>query len=169
MKRSINLFVLFGLLMLLVVACGQQTDKTGADQIPQDVLEALNAKFPDAEINKWTSEDEEDVVIYDLEFTQNGQKLEADIMEDGTIHNWEKAITNEDLPVAVQDTFNEKYPDAEMKEIMEITAVIEGEDQLEGYEIVFETPDNKEFEITIAPDGNIIEEDSGDEEVGEER
>lgn len=169
MKRSINLFVLSVFLVLLVVACGQQTEKTGSDQIPQNVLEALNAKFPDAEINKWTKENEGEIIIYDFEFTQEGHNFEADVKEDGTIHNWEKAITAEDLPVAVQDTFNEKYPDAEMKEIMEITAVIEGEDQLEGYEIVFETPDNKEIEITVAPDGTITEEDSGDEEVGEER
>ena len=164
MKRLTNLIVLGGLMILLVGSCGQQTEKTDSDQIPQNVSEALKAKFPDAVIDKWTKEEEGEIVIYDFEFTQEGQKFEADIKEDGTIHNWERAVTAEDLPVAVQDIFNEKYPDAEIKEIMEITAVIEGEDQLEGYEIVFETVDKEEIEITVAPDGNIIEEDTGDEE-----
>lgn len=163
MKRSINLHVLGGLMILLLVSCGQQKDKTDSDQIPQDVMETLNAKFPDAQIDKWTKEKEGEIVIYDFEFTQDGQKFEADIKEDGTIHNWEKAIAFEELPVVVQNIFIEKFPNAELKEIMEINAAMEGEDQLEGYEIVFETPDKTEMEITVAPDGTIIEEDSGDE------
>ncbi len=163
MKRLINLIILVGLLVLLVGSCGQQKDKTDSDQIPQKVSEALKAKFPDAEIVKWTKEEEGEIVIYDFEFTQNGQKLEADIKEDGSIHNWEKAIAAEDLPMVVQNVVSEKYPDAIIKEIMEITAVNEGEDQLEGYEIVFENLDKEEIEITVAPDGNIIEEDTGDE------
>ena len=164
MKRLINLIVLVGLLILLVSSCGQQTDKTGSDQVPQNVLEALNAKFPGNVITKWTKEEEGEIVIYDFEFTQDGQKLEADVKEDGTIHNWEKAIAVEDLPAVVLNVVSEKYPDAVIKEIMEITAVIDGVDQLEGYEIVFETLDKKEIEITVAPDGIIIEEDTGDEE-----
>jgi len=164
MKRLINLIVLVGLLILLVGSCGQQTDKTGSDQVPQNVLEALNAKFPGNVITKWTKEEEGEIVIYDFEFTQDGQKLEADVKEDGTIHNWEKAIAVEDLPAVVLNVVSEKYPDAVIKEIMEITAVIDGVDQLEGYEIVFETLDKKEIEITVAPDGIIIEEDTGDEE-----
>lgn len=163
MKRFTNLLVIIGVLIFLVGACGQQKDKTGSDQIPQKVLDALNAKFPDPGITKWTKEEEGEIVIYDFEFTQNGHKFEADIKEDGTIHNWEKAIAVEDLPAIVQDAVNEKYPNAVLKEIMEITAVKEGEDQLGGYEIVFETLDKKEIEITLTPDGNIIEEDSGDE------
>ena len=164
MKRLINLIVLVGLLILLVSSCGQQTDKTGSDQVPQNVLEALNAKFPGNVITKWTKEEEGEIVIYDFEFTQDGQKLEADVKEDGTIHNWEKAIAVEDLPAVVLNVVSEKYPDAVIKEIMESTAVIDGVDQLEGYEIVFETLDKKEIEITVAPDGIIIEEDTGDEE-----
>lgn len=43
-----------------------------------------------------------------------------------------------------------------------ITAVVDGQDTLEGYEIVLQTVDGKEVEITVAPDGTV-KEDSGKE------
>jgi hypothetical protein len=42
---------------------------------------------------------------------------------------------------------------------MVITAVKDGKDALEGYEIVIETADKKEVEVTVAPDGEILEEE----------
>jgi hypothetical protein len=175
MKNSSFRFSVFLLILLacLVFSCQQQGEKGSVEtkaeaplelgKIPQAVMGALKAKFPDAEIHKWTKETEDDIVVYDIEFKQQDQKFEADIKEDGTIHNWEKEIAAEDLPEAVKKTAEEKYPNSTHKEIMEITAVKDGEDVLEGYEIVLETADKKEVEITVAPDGRILEE-SGEEE-----
>jgi hypothetical protein len=162
MKRFINLLILAGLLMLWAGASAQKTDQPDLYQIPQKVMDALKAKFPEFKIEKWTKEQEGDIVIYDFEFTQGGHKFEADIKEDGTINNWEKAIAAKDLPEAVWNTVNNKYPSAKLIEIMEITAINEGKDQLEGYEIVLKTSDKEQIEITVAPDGIILEEDTGD-------
>src|SRR5262245_15163751 len=62
------------------------------DEMPKKVMDALKAKFPKAEIDKWTKEKEGDKIVYDIEFKQGKQKFEADIAEDGTILNWEKEI-----------------------------------------------------------------------------
>lgn len=171
MKSSSFRFSIFTLFLLLcfVFSCKQQAEKVASksqgdlqlDKIPQKVMNGLKTKFPKAEIHKWTQEKEGDLVIYDFEFEQEGQKFEADIMEDGSIHNWEKAILINDLPEAVKKTVDTKYPRSTIKEIMEITAVIDGKDALEGYEIVLETAEMKEVEVTVAPDGKILE-DSGD-------
>jgi hypothetical protein len=160
------------LLLCLVFSCERQAeeakvesrakDELELDKIPKVVMDALKAKFPDAEIHKWTKEKEGDIVVYDIEFKQQDRKFEADIKEDGSIHNWEKEIAAEDLPEAVKKAAEEKYPNSIHKEIMEITAVKDGEDALEGYEIVLETADKKEVEVTVAPDGKILE-DSGEE------
>ena len=131
------------------------------DKIPKAVMDALKAKFPKAEIHKWTKEKEGDDVVYDIEFKQEGRKFEADIKEDGTIHNWEKEIAAKDLPKAVTKAVEKKYPKATLKEIMEITEVKDGKEELEGYEIVLETADKKEVEVTVAPDGKILE-DTGE-------
>lgn len=174
MKYSSFQFTIFSLIIALCLnfSCEKQTEKGDVekmaqedlqlDQIPQVVMDALKAKFPDAEIHKWDREKEGDIVVYDFEFKQVGQNFEADIQENGMIHNWEKAIEVTDLPEAVRATIDEMYPGATLKEIMEITEVKGTDEKLEGYEVVVEIPDKGETEITIAPDGTILE-DSGEE------
>jgi hypothetical protein len=136
------------------------------DKIPKVVMDALKGKFPKAEIHKWTKEKEGEIIVWDIEFKQEGRKFEADIKEDGTIYNWEKAIEAKDLPEAAKKAVQTKYPRSTIKEIMEITAVNDGKDALEGYEIVLETADKKEVEVTVAPEGKILE-DSGEKKPEE--
>ena len=62
----------------------------------------------------------------------------------------------------MRKTVEERRPGLPIKEIMEITAVMDGKDVLEGCEVVLENSDGKEVEITVAPDGAILEKDSGD-------
>lgn len=94
---------------------------------------------------------------------RHGATIEADIKEDGTIHNWEKAIAAEDLPNAVKTTLQQKYAKSTLREIMLITAIKDGKDMLEGYEIVLRTASNRDIELTIAPDGRILEDSEAEE------
>lgn len=178
MKNSLFRFSIFLLILLLsfIFSCEQQGEEMEAekkavedlklDKIPEVVMDSLMAKFPEAEIHKWTKEKEGDIVVYDIEFEQVGRKFETDIKEDGTIHNWEKAIQAKDLPEPVKKSVEEKYPKATIREIMEITAVKDGKDALEGYEIILQTAEMKEIEVMVAPDGIILE-DSGEEKQEE--
>lgn len=153
--------VLCAVLLLLAVGARAQDKATPVqDQLPQKVMEGLKARFPKAEIDKWTKEKEGDLIVYDIEFTQVGQKCEADIKGDGTIHNWEKAIAVEDLPAAVVKAVGKAYPKSTIKEVMQVTAVKNGKDELEGYEIGLQTAEKKSVEVTVAQDGKILE-DSG--------
>ena len=151
------LAVLSGLLPGTPSAAKEPADLS---KIPQKVMDSLKAKFPQAEIAKWTQEKEGDIVVYDIEFKQQGHKFEADIKADGAIHNWEKAIAAKDQPESVKKAVEAKYPKSISKEIMEITAIKDGKDELEGYEVVLETADKKEVEVTVAPDGKILEDSS---------
>jgi len=178
MKNS-SRFSIFPLILLLcfVFGCSKKEEKTIVEnkpmddlqlnKIPQVVMDGLKAKFPGAEIHKWAEEKEGDIVIYDFEFRQEGRKFEADVKEDGSIYNWEKAIEAIALPEAARIAVETKYPGAPMKEIMEITSVIDGQDVLEGYEVVLETAGMKEVEVTVAPGGEILE-DSGEDKPEEE-
>ncbi len=174
MKNSLYRFSVFPvvLVLLLVFSCAQQAEKENLeneakeglalDSIPKVVMDALKTKFPTAEIHQWTKEKEGDIVLYDFEFNQQDQKFEADITEDGTIHNWEKEIAAEELPEAVMKAVEKMYPKSNLQEIMEITLVKAEQDSLEGYEIVLETAEKQEVEVTVAPDGTILEEDPGE-------
>lgn len=153
---------LTGLLMTPLITHAQDKDKPVLKDIPAKVLDGLKEKFPKAEIQKWTREEEDGMVIYDIEFEQEGRKFEADIKEDGTIHNWEKAIMAADLPDAVKKAVEDKYPESTVKQVMAVTDVQAGEDVLEGYEISLETVEKNKTEITIAQDGKILEEGEGE-------
>ena len=128
-----------------------------AAKVPPNVLSALTAKFPQAKIEKWTRETEEGKAVYDIEFTQAGKKFEADIFADGAIHNWEQEVAAGDLPAAVVQTVARQFPNAAMKEIMAVTAMTNGNEKLEGYEIVVQRPHKRDVEMTVAPDGKILE------------
>ena len=145
------------------VAPAQDKEKPDTDKIPKRVMDALKGKFPKAEIREWSKEKEGDVVVYDIEFRQAGKKYEADIRENGTFHNWEKEITARDLPDAVRKTLATRYPGAAFTEVMEITAVKDGKDALEGYEVGLTTADKKAVEVTVAPDGKVLEEELEEE------
>ena len=127
------------------------------DKIPKAVMESLKAKFPKAKITKWTKETENGKVVYDIEFKQDGKKAEADIFEDGAIQNFEKEFDAKDLPKAVTEAVEKKYPKAKMKEVMEITEIKDKKEVHGGFEIVLETADKKEVEVTIAKDGKVLE------------
>lgn len=166
--RPILLFISFA---LLPISCQKQAQEspvtedeqaTPQDELPQAVLDGLKDRFPGAKIQKWTREKEGDVVIYDFEFEQEGRKLEADVREDGSIFNWEKAIEATELPAAAIQAAYGKYPGATLLEIMEITRMDEGTEALEGYEIVLKTMEDKKVEVMVSPGGEVLE-DSGDE------
>lgn len=155
------------LLLALILGCEPQSDKKSAEMqandelmsesIPDIVMDALKTKFPDAKIQKWEKEDEDDLVLYDIEFKKGDSKFEADIREDGTIHNWEKEIEAANLPEAIKKLIEDEYPDAELEEIMEISTIQEGNDVLEEYELVLRLADEQKIEITLAPDGQLLE------------
>lgn len=139
-------------------SAGAPRGQAGGAQIPKVVMDALTARFPKAIVETWTREEEKGTVIYDIEFRQGGRKGEADIRQDGTFVNWEEAIPASELPGAVRRAVDGKYPGSRIVELMRITAVTDGKEALEGYEITLETAGKKTVELTVAPDGRIVEE-----------
>ena len=98
-----------------LLACGllatvaRADEPKDLDKIPKAVLDAIRAKFPRAKIEKWSKEIEHGKEVYDLEFKQDGKKIEADVFADGTIENWEQEFPAKDLPKAVTEAVEKKY------------------------------------------------------------
>src|SRR5215510_5668023 len=109
LKRFVVLAIALALLAGSTVRAEDKKDDK-KDEIPKKVMDTLKAKFPKAEIDKWTKEKEGDAEVYDIEFKQEGRKFEADIKADGTIVNWEKEVMAKDLPEAVTRAVEKKYP-----------------------------------------------------------
>jgi hypothetical protein len=134
-----------------------QEEAVSVDKIPKAVMDALLAKFPKAKIDKCVKEKEGGDVIYDIEFKQEGRNCEADIKENGTYINYEKAIQANALPRAVRGAIEKRYPKSTMKEIMEETEVNGKSEKLSAYEVVLTTADKKDVEVRVSPDGKILE------------
>lgn len=145
-------------------AADDRKDKVDLSGIPKVVMDTLKGKWPKAEIHKWTKEKEGDKVVYDIEFKVDGKNFEADIFENGIIENWEKAIEAKDLPKVVSEAVYKKYPKSTFKEVMEITEVNGKTEKLQGYEIVLETADKKSVEVTVSPEGKIMEDSTDKKE-----
>jgi hypothetical protein len=167
MKASFHWLSIIGVVVGFIASGANAQDKKEADKpdvskIPKAVMDALKERFPNAEIRKWTKEKEKDTVVYDIEFKEKGRACEADIKEDGTYINFEKAIKAKDLPKPVVDAIEKKYPKATMKEIMEETEVKGKSEKLSAYEVVLTTADSKEVEVRLSPDGKILEDSTSE-------
>jgi len=127
---------------------------------PEKVRTSLEAKFPGAVIGKWTKEHEGGIEVFDIEFTKGGRHYEADITGNGVIQNWEQAVGPDDLPKAARSAVEKLYPGCALVEIMQTMAVKDGKDLPEGFEVSLKTRDKKKAEVTVSPDGKILE-DSG--------
>jgi hypothetical protein len=134
-----------------------QSPAASGRTIPANVMAALTAKFPQAKLDKWSREKEDGKDVYDIEFRQADRKFEADIFADGTLHNWEQQVALSDLPQPVVQAVSRLFPKAAIKEIMAVTVVTNGSENLEGYEIVVKRSLKKDVEVTIAPDGKVLE------------
>jgi uncharacterized membrane protein YkoI len=129
---------------------------------PPAVTDALQKRFPGASIQKWSKETEHGAVMYDVEFTQDGHKLEADVKQDGTIDNWEREIPAAELPQAAKDGALAAHPGSRIVQVMACTRVAGGKDELEGYEVLLQPPKGRKAEVTVAPDGKILEDGDDD-------
>jgi hypothetical protein len=158
MRRSVVLLGAFALSLVIGTAgVRSQEEAVAQDKIPKAVMDALLAKFPKAKIAKCSKAKEGDDVVYDIEFKQEGRNCEADIKENGTYINYEKAIAAKDLPRAVLAAIEARYPKSTLKEIMEETEVKGKDEKLSAYEVVLVTADKKEEEVRVSPDGKILE------------
>jgi hypothetical protein len=162
-RWSVRLFATVCLALLCASPVVIAREAARVDKLPDKVLQALHARFPKAEIHKWTREKEDGRILFDIEFTQEGRKLEADIAVEGTIVNWEQEIPSAELPAAVRTAVEKRYPGADLRQAMAMTAVKDGGEKLEGYEILLQADGKREVEITVAPDGTVLEDSGRDE------
>lgn len=136
-------------------------------EIPEAVLQAFEKAYPSVEATGYDKETIEDVVHYEIETMAGEFEKDYVYLEDGTLLQIEEGIPVKDMPKVVADAVKKAHPEGELDEAEKITRgeVIE-------YEIVVEIGE-KEFELLVASDGNIIasqelnEDEDGDDDHGD--
>ena len=117
-------------------------------KVPEKILSAFNAKFPEATNVVWGSEGDEP---YEAKFEMKGKKFSANFSSKGEWKETEVEITSFDLPTIVLNTFRSKHNAAEIR-VIEKIATNKG---LIIYEIQY-TEGNKSKEIHYDELGNQV-------------
>ena len=155
-----------GVLAAFVVMAGvaNAADKKISKQdVPKQVMDSVNARFPGADVTGVEKETEDGAVVYDFELKHEGRKYEADVKEDGTITEIEKEVAAKDVPAALAHSIKAKYPDATIKEIMEVNKVTGKQEKPIHYEATL-TTGGKEKEVVVSLDGKTVKEEAEEQD-----
>jgi hypothetical protein len=131
-------------------------EKVPLDKLPQKVVDAVKAKFPDNKMTHASKEKENNEVIYEVSLKNGDLNIDVEVKPDGTIVTVEKEIKPGDLPKAVTEALAAKYPNATHKKAEEVIK----KDKLEYYEVVVVTGEKKTFEVEVSAEGKILKEEA---------
>ena len=141
-------------------ACASSAKKISQSDVPGPVMASINSRFPGAQVTSIEREKEHGNVIYDFELRQNGRKYEADVKDDGTIIEIEKEVA--EVPDAVASAVHAKYPNATLRETMEVDKVSGQRETPDHYEVNLTTSGGKKKEVTVSLDGSEVKEEAGE-------
>ena len=156
MKTLLRSIACVALVVLLARQAVAQ-EEISPDKLPQKVADAVKARFPGAKFVKITKEMENNEVIYDIEMTVGAKKHEMDCKEDGTLVDIQNEIEVSALPAAATSAIKAKYPGCTIKEVGEILVVKDKKETRDHFEVIIDTPDKKDVELTVSLDGTKIE------------
>ena len=144
-------------------------EKVPLDKVPKAVLDAVKAKFPNAEMKGASKETENGKTLFEVTIKNKGQNIDVELTADGSLLAIEAEIAAKDLPKKVAAALEAKYPKATYKKAEEITKFDKGTAKPMYYEVVLVTADKKTFEVEVAADGKIMNEESKDKKKEEKK
>ena len=121
------------------------------DKAPEAVRTAILKLVGDAKnvTQVIQEEDEEDSIMYEVEYTNNGVKCSAAISPAGEVVELEQGTAEAMMPAAVMAALKKEYPNATFAEPNKVTRIT--------YEIVV-VINGKKHEVEVDPAGNINDE-----------
>jgi hypothetical protein len=130
--------------------------KVPLDQVPREVMDAVKAKFPAADLKEAARESENNKTSYEISLTFRNARMEVLLTPEGKIMAIEKVIAEGDLPQAVARAIKSKYPRATVKLAEELSG---GDDKVSGYEVQLVLADKKQVEAKFDPSGKLLNEE----------
>lgn len=141
MKKTFSLLLLYG---CMAVTCYAQKIN-----VPPAVTNAFNAKFPGASELKWEKENSKEL---EANFKWNAGKVSANFGLDGSWKETETTINPSELPAAVTNAVNTKYPGNSIF----LTEKIEKPENKIFYEVNIKWKGKKK-ELELDANGNFVE------------
>ena len=157
----------------LVLAAGvvrADEEKIALDKLPKAVADAVKKRFPKAELVEAAKETDKDKVEYEVTLKDGETHIDVMLTPEGAITLIEKTIPAKDLPKAITDGIDAKYPKATITLAEELIGVKDGKETLDFYEAIITTADKKTIELKLTTDGKIsATEDKTDEKKDEKK
>jgi uncharacterized membrane protein YkoI len=168
MREIVGWFGVSAVAALLMVAASaraeDKAEKIPLDKIPKAIKDAIDGRFPGADVSGVEKEKEDGKVVFDVELKHKGRKYEMDILEDGTIIEIEKEIALKDVPEAITKAVEGKFPKAKIMEVMEVNKVKGKEETPIHYEVTIENADKKTQEVIVSLDGKSVKKEGEDKD-----
>lgn len=159
MKRPISWFGAgMGTLLLLAPNAYAKEEKVPPENVPKPVMDAVKARFNDAEVTGAAKEKGDGKLVYEVSLNLKGKNIDMLLAPDGEIRMIEKTIARQDLPNAVVKALEDKYPEATYKRLEEVIEVKEKKETLVYYEALLVTAGTKELEVKLTTEGKIMKE-----------
>ena len=104
-------------LIIIVVGILLSASTINATEVPDTIEKAFQQKFPNAKKVKWEKEKSND---YEASFVLNDKEVSVLYSPDGQLKETETEISISELPKAVVDAMNKKYPNVKIDEAAKI-------------------------------------------------
>jgi hypothetical protein len=149
--------------VLAVVALGGRGGEEAIPlkKVPAKVIETLKAKYPGADLRSATKGEEDKEVYYSIVLEYKDEEYEVTLTPEGEITEVARDIDAKDLPRAVSDAVQKKYPGAVIKEAAEVREPDE-KGKLTYY-VEISTAEKKTLAVTLDPKGEVVKEEKKEE------
>lgn len=149
-------------------------EKKELKDVPKACVDSVKKRFPKGELTEASKEETDDgKTVYEISVKQNGKNTDVTLTPEGAITMIEQQITEKDLPKAITEGVEKKYPKPKYEIAESVTVVENGKETLSYYEVLVATTDGKKVEIEVGLDGKIKKEEDKsadkDDEKGEKK
>ena len=132
-------------------SCAQKSD---SKNVPEKVLSAFNAKFPDAKKAEWEMENDSE---WEAEFKWNGKEYSANFSTEGEWRETEYEIKESEIPSNIRAILDQNFSDYEIED-SEIAETPSGKSYEMGVEV-----GEEEYDVTIDSKGKLTKKKESEE------
>jgi hypothetical protein len=140
--------------VLLAPVAGAGEVQTRA--VPKPVMDAAKGRFKTAKyVGAAKEKNEAGEWMYEVSMSEKGMGIDMMVTPAGAITLIEKQIARKDLPQAMADTLNARYPKAKYQIFEQVYTVVDGKETLAYYETMLVDPHKQTWAVELALDGSV--------------
>jgi hypothetical protein len=142
--------------MVLAAAAGAWAGEVSVKSVPKPVHDTVKARFKDASVAGASKEQTpEGKLVYEVNLKQHGRNIDVTLAPDGSMQLIEQEIARKELPRAVADTLEKRYPKARYRMIEQVITVEAGKETLSHYEALLDDSRKKVWSVELGLDGAV--------------